>query len=65
MKLMALLETEVFLNEQGGVTILQKCWPDEDSVICLFGDQIELVAMELAKLSKENVFDIVDRSAEE
>lgn len=65
MKLMALLETEVFVNEHGGVTILQKCWPVEDSVVCLFGDQVELVAMELAKLCKENVFDIVDRSEKE
>jgi hypothetical protein len=56
MKLMATFETHVFTNEGGGVTIRQKCWPEDDVTVVLCGDQIELVMLELQRLLTENKF---------
>lgn len=53
---MALQETHVFTNQGGGVTIVQKMWPDPDQTITIFGDQVELVMLELQKLLSENKF---------
>lgn len=56
MKLMALLETHVFLNQNGGVTIRQMDYPEPTQMVVLNGDQVELVMLELQRLLKENKF---------
>jgi hypothetical protein len=56
MKLMALQETHVYLNDAGGVSIRQVGWPDDDQLVALNGDQVELVMLELQRLLAENKF---------
>lgn len=65
MKLMALIETEVFVNQNNGVTIKQSCWPDEDQMIILNGGQVELVMLELQKILKQNQFSLIVQEGEE
>lgn len=55
MKLKAMYETEVFENKGGGVSIKQIAI-DGDQLIALYGDQIELVHLELGRLLASRKF---------
>lgn len=46
-------QTEVFLNEGGGVTIKQECWPDDSVSIALPIASIPAIIAALLDVEKE------------
>lgn len=46
-------EIEIFMNEDDGITIKQKCWPEGDQVIFFNHEHAEIVAQAILEVYSE------------
>lgn len=47
------LETRVFINQSGGISISQSCWPEEDFVISFRAEYADAICSAIKNLSNQ------------
>lgn len=46
-------QIRIFLNDRGGISIVQECWPDDDAIVAFELEDAEVIAQTIVELYKE------------
>lgn len=46
-------QIRIFLNDHGGISIVQECWPDKDAIVAFELEDAEVIAQAILDIYKE------------